>query len=105
MNYAAPAHQANMGQPVPRVDARLKVTGGATYASDADVKNAAYGYLVVSAISKGRITRIDDSEAKTVDGLLAIFTHETMADAIKQVPFNKNGGPASTSIVPMTGSS
>jgi len=102
MSYAAPAPRANMGQPVPRVDARLKVTGGATYASDADVKNAAYGYLVVSAISKGRITRIDDSEAKTVDGLLAIFTHETMADAIKQVPFNKNGGPASTSIVPLS---
>ena len=102
MTYAAPQPQANMGQPIPRYDARLKVTGQATYASDADVKNPAYGYLVVSAISKGTIKSIDDREARKVDGLIEIFSHLNMADAVKQMPFNGNGGPAQSTIVPLS---
>ena len=102
MTYAAPQAQANMGQPVPRTDARLKVTGGAVFSSDADVRDPAYGYLVVSAIAKGSIKKIDDRAARDVDGLIEIFTHQNMADAIKQVPFIANGGPASTSVVPLS---
>jgi len=37
MNAAAPAPKANMGEPVPRYEARLKVTGEARYASDMPV--------------------------------------------------------------------
>ena len=102
MTYAAPQPQSNMGQPIARYDARLKVTGEATYASDADVKNPAYGYLVVSAISKGSIKSIDQSEARKVDGLIEIFSHENMSDAVKQMPFNENGGPAQSTIVPLS---
>ena len=102
MTYAAPQPQANMGQPIPRVDARLKVTGGAKYASDVDVPNPAYAYLVTSAVAKGSIKAIDDGEARGVDGLIDILTHVNMADAIKQVPFFSNGGPASTSLVPLS---
>ena len=102
MSTAAPEPKANMGQPVPRVDARLKVTGGALYASDFDLANTAYAYLVTSAIAKGSIRSIDDAQARKVDGVLDILTHETMADAIKQVPFFSNGGPASSSVVPLS---
>ncbi len=102
MTYAAPEPQANMGQPIARVDARLKVTGGAMYASDFDLQNTAYGYLVTSAIAKGTIKSIDGVEARKVDGVIDILTHENMADAIKHVPFTSNGGPASTSLVPLS---
>ena len=102
MTYAAPEPQANMGQPIPRVDARLKVTGEAKYASDVDVPNPAFAYLVTSAIAKGSIKAIDDGEARKVDGVIDILTHQNMADAIKQVPFIANGGPSSTSIVPLS---
>lgn len=102
MSDAVPASKDNMGQPAPRVDGRLKVTGQATYASDFAVKDALYAYLVTSAIAKGSIVSIDDKEARRVDGLVDIFTHKNMADAIKQVPFKSNGGPASTSIVPLS---
>lgn len=34
---AAPTPKENMGQPVPRIDARLKVTGGARYPADIPV--------------------------------------------------------------------
>ena len=102
MSQAAPEPKANMGQPVPRVDARLKVTGTATYASDFDVKNPAFGYLVTSAIAKGSITAIDETDARSVDGVIEIFSHKNMADAIKQVKFKSMGGPASTSVVPLS---
>ena len=42
MSRAAPDPQANMGQPSPRIDARLKVTGEARYGSDLPVSNPAY---------------------------------------------------------------
>ena len=102
MSTAAPAPKENMGQPAPRVDARLKVTGQASYASDYDVKNPGYAYLLTSAISNGSITAIDDAAASAVDGVLLILTHRNAADAVKEIKFSKNGGPASTSIVPLS---
>lgn len=102
MTYAAPEPQANMGRPVPRYDARLKVTGAATYASDVESKNAVYAYLVTSSIAKGTVQSIDETGARKVDGVLEIFTHRNMADAIAQVPFFSNGGPAATSLVPLS---
>ncbi len=102
MSNAVPTPKANMGQPVARIDGRLKVTGQATYAADYDLKNTAYAFLVTSAIAKGTISSYDDTEARKVDGVLEIYSHKNMADAIKQVPFKSNGGPASTSIVPLS---
>ena len=102
MNSAVPAPGPNMGQPVPRVDGRLKVTGGAPYASDFDPKNPAYAYLVMSSIAKGSVTSIDESDARAVDGVVEIFSHKNMADAIKAVKFKSMGGPASTSVVPLS---
>ena len=45
---AAPAPKANMGEPAPRLDARLKVTGEARYPADVAVSNPAYAVLVTS---------------------------------------------------------
>ena len=68
MTAAVPAPQANMGQPIPRTEARAKVTGAARYASDMPVLNPAYAVLVTSTIAKGRIVGIDDSAARAVPG-------------------------------------
>jgi xanthine dehydrogenase YagR molybdenum-binding subunit len=57
-NAAAPEPKANMGQPVPRYDARLKVTGSARFPSDVPVSNPAFAFLVTSAIAKGRVCSI-----------------------------------------------
>ena len=50
-----------VGQPVDRIEAKLKTTGTATYAYEHhDVApNVAYGYIVGAAIAKGRIASID----------------------------------------------
>ena len=62
----APPPKANMGEPVPRYDARAKVTGGALYASDVALPDVAYAYFVTSAIAKGRIRSFDLREARAL---------------------------------------
>ena len=97
MNRAAPEPKANMGRPEPRLEAKLKVTGGARYASDMPVNNAAFAFLVTSPIAKGSIAGIDLSEAKAVPGVLEIFTHENTGD-IKDVKYAPGGGGMTSSI-------
>ena len=67
-----------IGQPVSRVDGRAKVTGQAKYAGEYNVGNIAYGVVVSSTIAKGKITKIDASEALGVGGVLHVFTHENV---------------------------
>jgi xanthine dehydrogenase YagR molybdenum-binding subunit len=90
---AAPEPKANMGEPAPRLDARLKVTGEARYASDFPVSNPAFAFLVTSAIAKGRLTRLDTEAARAVPGVLDILTQENTSE-LQEVKF----GSASTSI-------
>lgn len=65
-----------VGRPHDRVDGPLKVCGLAPYAYERhDVApNAAYGYVVASAIAKGRVTRIDKGEAEGAPGVLAVVS-------------------------------
>lgn len=65
-----------IGQPISRVDGLAKVTGAAKYAAEYNVPNLTYGYVVSSAIAKGRIVSIDASAALTLPGVLRVFTHE-----------------------------
>ena len=67
-----------VGQPVDRIDGPLKTTGTAPYAYDRNdvVTNPAYGYIIGSAIAKGRITSIDLAAAKGAPGVVAIVTAE-----------------------------
>ncbi|MFT3867451.1 MAG: aldehyde oxidoreductase molybdenum-binding subunit PaoC [Nibricoccus sp.] len=67
-----------VGQPVDRIDGPLKTTGTARYAyENNDIgPNIAYGYVVGSAIAKGRIISIDKSAAKAAPGVLGIVTAE-----------------------------
>jgi xanthine dehydrogenase YagR molybdenum-binding subunit len=65
-----------IGKPADRIDGPLKTTGRARYAYERHdvVSNPAYGYVVGSAIAKGRIASIDLTHAKAVPGVLAIVT-------------------------------
>ncbi|WP_294643645.1 aldehyde oxidoreductase molybdenum-binding subunit PaoC [uncultured Aureimonas sp.] len=74
--------QRVVGQPHERIDGRLKVTGTAPYAYEHhDVaENVAYGYVVGSAIAKGRITRLDSTAARRAPGVVAIVTHENAGE-------------------------
>ncbi|NOJ48937.1 aldehyde oxidoreductase molybdenum-binding subunit PaoC [Bradyrhizobium archetypum] len=65
-----------VGKPFGRIDGPLKTTGKAPYAYERHdvVSNPAYGYVVGSAIAKGRIARIDLAAAKAAPGVRAIVT-------------------------------
>jgi xanthine dehydrogenase YagR molybdenum-binding subunit len=65
-----------IGKPTDRIDGPLKTTGRARYAYERHdvVSNPAYGYVVGSAIAKGRIASIDLTQARAVPGVLAIVT-------------------------------
>ena len=66
---------AVIGKPISRVDGRLKVTGGATYAAEFDVPNVAHGAIVRSTVASGRITAIDSAPAERAPGVIAVLTH------------------------------
>ena len=65
-----------VGKPTDRIDGPLKTTGTAPYAYDRHdvVPNQAYGFVIGSAVAKGRIASIDLDAAKNAAGVLAIVT-------------------------------
>jgi len=67
-----------LGQPIDRIDGKLKTTGTAHYAYERNdaAPNAAYGYILGAAIAKGRIESIDDADAKAAPGVLAVVTYQ-----------------------------
>ena len=67
-----------LGQPLDRIDGKLKTTGTAHYAYERNdaAPNAAYGYILGAAIAKGRIESIDTADAKAAPGVLAVVTYE-----------------------------
>src|SRR5437667_3806502 len=85
---------ATIGQPLTRVDGKLKVTGTATYAAEFARPKLAYGMLIQSAIANGRVAKIDVTAAKSAPGVIAILTREN-APQFKPYPddLTKKGAP------------
>jgi len=67
---------SHFGKPTSRIDGRAKVTGAAKYAAEHNVSALAHGFVVSSAIARGRIKRIHTADALSVDGVLDVLTHE-----------------------------
>ncbi|MDB4922497.1 xanthine dehydrogenase family protein molybdopterin-binding subunit [Mucilaginibacter sp.] len=69
-----------IGQPLNRVEGRAKVTGSAKYAADYHFKNIAYGVVVPSAITRGRILEINSKIAERAPGVLTVMSHLNAPD-------------------------
>ncbi|CCJ08895.1 xanthine dehydrogenase family protein molybdopterin-binding subunit [Methylocystis sp. SC2] len=65
-----------IGKPVSRIDGPAKVTGRAKYAAEFSARDLAYGFVVSSAVAKGRIQSIDRSAALAVPGVIEVFAHD-----------------------------
>ncbi len=63
-----------VGQPVNRLDGRLKVTGGARYAAEFPARGLVHAVLVQSTIAAGSVLAVDTADAKRQPGVLAIIT-------------------------------
>ncbi|MFD2570267.1 xanthine dehydrogenase family protein molybdopterin-binding subunit [Spirosoma soli] len=68
--------KTQIGDPLSRVDGRVKVTGGARYAAENNLPGVTFGVLVTSAIAKGRIKSLDTKAAEKVPGVLAVISHK-----------------------------
>lgn len=79
MNGAAPPPRENQGQPLPRIDARSKVTGEAQYAADIPLHDLAHGVLVTSGIARGRVRSLDLRAARAMPGVLDVVSYGDLA--------------------------
>ncbi|EAQ48538.1 xanthine dehydrogenase family protein molybdopterin-binding subunit [Leeuwenhoekiella blandensis] len=84
------------GNPINRVEGKLKVTGMAKYASEFNVKDLVYAQGINSTIAKGRITAVDTSEAEAQKGVLAVITFK---NAEKLAQYEKDLHPLSTTSI------
>lgn len=73
-----------VGQSLPRVDARAKVTGEARYPGDFSMPGMLHAKILFAGRPHARILRIETTEAEKVPGVVAIFT-------AKDVPVNEYG--------------
>jgi xanthine dehydrogenase YagR molybdenum-binding subunit len=64
-----------LGKPTSRIEGREKVTGAAKYAGEYNVPALAHGFVLSSAIARGRIKRIHTADALAVKGVLDVLTH------------------------------
>jgi xanthine dehydrogenase YagR molybdenum-binding subunit len=79
-----------VGKGIERVEARLKVTGRATFAADIGVANVVHAVIVSSSVAKGAIASIDTRAAENGLGVLAVITHR---NAPKLPGASKKSGP------------
>jgi xanthine dehydrogenase YagR molybdenum-binding subunit len=65
-----------IGKPTDRIDGKFKTTGHAPYAYERHdvIENQAYGFVVGSAIAKGRIDSIDTADARRSPGVVGVVT-------------------------------
>ena len=77
-----------IGDPIDRVDGRLKVTGGARYSAEWPVDDLAYGVIVQSTIARGTITHYDVAAAEKLPGVRALLT----ADNAPRLPQQGRAG-------------
>src|ERR1700761_240396 len=64
-----------IGEPIDRIDGRLKVTGRAPYAYEHQVPGAVYATLVMSTVATGRIVSMETRAAERTRGVLLVMTH------------------------------
>jgi len=74
----------SIGQSVPRVDARAKVTGEAKYPGDLTMDGMLYAKILFAGRPHARILNIDTAAAEAYPGVAAVFT-------ARDVPKNEHG--------------
>ncbi|MEV0640443.1 xanthine dehydrogenase family protein molybdopterin-binding subunit [Streptomyces sp. NPDC050619] len=67
--------QAAVGASVPRVDARLRVTGRSKYAGDNSPDGVVHAVIVDSTVGRGRITGIDAGAAEAQTGVVKVISY------------------------------
>src|ERR1700676_3215650 len=88
-----------VGQPVPRSEDPVLLRGEGHYSDDVSLPGQAYAVMLRSAYAHGVIRRIDTRAARTMPGVLAIYTAADLAKGgigplpPRQVMNNRDGTP------------
>ncbi|MBU6507676.1 MAG: xanthine dehydrogenase family protein molybdopterin-binding subunit [Alphaproteobacteria bacterium] len=85
----------SIGQPLPRAEAPLKVTGRARYAADHFAENMLYAAYVHAPVAAGRVTQIDATAALAAPGVARVLTPADMPR------FGRQGPPSALTELPM----
>jgi carbon-monoxide dehydrogenase large subunit len=67
-----------IGKPMERKEDRRLLTGHGRYVDDVTMPNMLHAAFLRSDVAKGTITRLDVTEAAALDGVVAVYTGETM---------------------------
>src|SRR5438477_8996210 len=89
-----------VGQPIGRVDGRLKVTGGARFAAEWPMARMAHAVLVGSTIANGKIKNIETSAAEKSLGVVTVLTYKN-APRMKPVVTNPAEAEVAARRVPL----
>ncbi len=93
-----------VGKPLKRVDGAIKVRGDAIFSAEYKLDDIVYAALVFGEITKGKIIKIDRTEAEKAAGVLIVLSHEN-AQKLKPPPvFDPSGeseGAAASDIAPL----
>src|SRR5229473_5931528 len=84
-----------IGQPVPRTEDPTLVRGAGRYTDDVKLPNEAHAVMVRSRVAHGVIKGIDTAAARTMPGVLGVYTGADLAEygTLKCiVPFNNRDG-------------
>jgi xanthine dehydrogenase YagR molybdenum-binding subunit len=79
-----------IGAAVPRIDGRLKTSGGAMYSSDYHFPGMVYLVPVCSSIAKGKITKLDASAAEKMPGVLCVMYHGNAPTLYRPIPHDQD---------------
>lgn len=91
----------HIGKLTSRVDGRAKVTGAAKYAAEYNVPGLVYGVVVSSAIAKGKISRVDATDALQLPGVLQVFTHENSPQLAQSDDYRDEVAPPGSPFRPL----
>jgi xanthine dehydrogenase YagR molybdenum-binding subunit len=68
----------SIGEPHPRIDGPIKVTGAARFTADLRVPNILHGVFVTASIPAGKVIAFDKEDALAEPGVVRVLTHEDM---------------------------
>ena len=74
------------GQPIARNEDRRFLTGRGTYVDDVALPGALQAAVLRSPIAHGRITRVDTTAARALDGVIAVWTWKDLGDLWRPSP-------------------
>ena len=72
-----------VGQPLPRVDARDKVTGKAVFGVDVQLPGMTYMKVLGSAYAHAEILKIDTSRAEKLPGVVGVVTGKDLPAGVE----------------------